>query len=88
MAVDDVAHRTVDQGKDETLLGRWAWIRRQGRQGHHLRIVSAYRPVDNLSPGTVYAQHGRYLHKNSCYTDKPRTAFYRDLSSKVAKWKL
>ena len=33
MAVDDVAHRVVLQGRDESGLGRWAWLKLQGRQG-------------------------------------------------------
>jgi hypothetical protein len=33
IATDDVAHRVTSQGKDPTGLGRWAWIRLQGRNG-------------------------------------------------------
>jgi hypothetical protein len=87
IAVDDIAHRVSDQGQDITGLGRWSWLRLKGKQGHHLRIVSAYRPVTGGSgPGTVHAQHERYLGLHD--RDKePRAAFYTDLMQEVATWK-
>jgi hypothetical protein len=63
MAIDDVAHRVVGQGQDLSGLGRWAWIRLEGKQKHYLRVVSAYGPVSGSGhgPSTVHAQHERYL---------------------------
>jgi hypothetical protein len=86
MATDDCSHRVVSQGSDPTGLGRWAWLRLEGKDGHHLRLASAYRPVDSIGPGTVYAQHERYF--ASQYRDvDPRQAFYDDLFDEVQKWK-
>ena len=33
MAANDVVHRIVSQGHNESGLGRWAWMKLQGRQG-------------------------------------------------------
>jgi hypothetical protein len=45
MAVDDIAHCTQShrtaQGKDQSKLGRWSRLQLEGKQGHHLRLVSA-----------------------------------------------
>ena len=87
MAVDDVSHRVISQGKDPTGLGRWSWIRMEGKQKHFLRIVSAYRPVDSLGTGAVHSQHERYFAKNDRGDDEPRQAFYDDLLLEVNRWK-
>ena len=39
------AHRHL--GLDQENLGRWTWARIEGRAGHWLRVVAAYRPVIN-----------------------------------------
>jgi hypothetical protein len=61
VATDDVVHRIVEQGRDTTGLGRWAWIKLQGRQGTTIRIVTVYRPCDSTGPETANQQHQRYL---------------------------
>jgi hypothetical protein len=86
MAVDDVSHRVVGQGQDATGLRRWAWIRLKGKQGHFLRVASAYRPVHGQGPGTVHSQHEHYLGQHD-RDEEPRTAFYTDLRQEVARWK-
>lgn len=88
MVVDDASHRIVGQGQDLAKLGRWAWLRFEGKQGHFLRVVSAYRPVENTSggPGTVHAQHERHLAQLDRLED-PREAFYTDLMAEIATWK-
>ena len=85
-AVDDCSHRVISQGSDPTGLGRWAWMRLEGKSNHHLRVISAYRPVDSTGPGTVYEQHLRYFTTKFRKTD-PRTAFYEDLYEEIIKWK-
>lgn len=88
IAVDDASHRLTSQGQDTTNLGRWAWLRFEGKQGHFLRVVSAYRPVTNNSPGpgTVQAQHERFFGKEG-RDEGPREAFYTDLMADVIAWK-
>jgi hypothetical protein len=87
MVLDDITHRVVAQGEDKSALGRWAWLRMEGRQGHHLRVVSAYRPVKSIGPGTVYSQHERYFQSQSIRHGDPRQIFYRDLLEEVNTWK-
>ena len=45
IAMKEIIPRLETSGKDPTNLGRWTWIKLQGRQGHITRIVCAYRPV-------------------------------------------
>jgi hypothetical protein len=87
VAADDIVHRIVEQGRDETGLGRWAWIKLQGRQGTMVRIVTVYRPCDSPGPETVNQQHQRYLttHKR---LEEPREALYQDLFEEIVAWKL
>jgi len=54
-SINKAAHRAVDKGADPTNLGRWCWTRFQGRNGHTLCILSAYRPNPPNGPFTVYA---------------------------------
>jgi hypothetical protein len=78
IATDAAAHRVIDQGVDSSGLGRWSWLRLEGKQNHFLRVVSAYRPVVATGPSTVHAQHERYLSLHDREED-PRSAFYTDL---------
>jgi hypothetical protein len=82
-------HRTriTEQGKDHSKLGRWSWLRLEGKQGHHLRVVSAYCPVESIGPGTVFSQHKRYLQRCSNQKEDPRQAIYTDLGNDIEKWK-
>ena len=73
----------VDGGKNPSGLGRWAWIRMLGKEGHYVRFISAYDPCDSGGSGLVYQQH-------SCaFTDKrlPRTAILEDLAALMTVWK-
>jgi hypothetical protein len=88
MAVDDIAHRVMGQGEDHSKLGRWAWLRLEGKQGHHLRVVSAYLlPVKSRGPGTVFSQHERYFQQCLQQDEDPRQAFYMDLCNEIEEWK-
>jgi hypothetical protein len=88
IAIDDCVHRVVSQGSDDTGLGRWAWLRLEGQRGHHLRVISAYRPTTNHSAGTgtVHAQQERYFTSKDRDIE-PRMAFYTDLFEAVDSWK-
>ncbi len=78
VATDDVVHRIVEQGRDTTGLGRWAWIKIQGPQGTTIRIVTVYRPCDSTGPETANQQHQRYLTQHN-RLEEPRDALYQDL---------
>jgi hypothetical protein len=41
VATRELAHRIISQGRDPTNLGRWVWIRIQGKEGHTVRIATA-----------------------------------------------
>jgi hypothetical protein len=87
IAVDDSSHRVTLQGRDESGLGRWAWLKLQGRQGVSTIVVTVYRPCDSNGPETVNQQHRRYLAKKK-RTEEPRTALYTDLFEEITAWKL
>jgi hypothetical protein len=73
-SINQAAHRVIDKGWDKTNLGRWTWTRYQGKNGHTLRIVVAYRPNPPQGPFSVYAQQNAFFHsiaRDIC----PRRAF-------------
>ena len=73
-------------GSDPTNLGRWTWAKIQGRNGHFLRVVSAYQPVKNTSEtGSSYQQQLRYFREQGVY-ECPRTLFVRDLKHQIQEW--
>jgi hypothetical protein len=85
LAADDVVHRIVKHGRDESGLGRWAWLKLQGRQGTRIRIISVYRPCDSDGPESVNQQQQRFLTKKKRLED-PREAIYADLFDEVSAW--
>ena len=87
IAVDDTSHRVILQGRDETGLGQWAWLKLQGRQGVTIIAVTVYRPCDSPGPSTVNQQHRRYFAKQK-RIEEPREALYTDLFTEITKWKL
>jgi len=52
-------YNVATSGVDMEGLGRWAWTRSiQGKEGHHMRVVVCYQPVENKKrPQLVYNQH-------------------------------
>jgi hypothetical protein len=42
--INDIAHRVVDKGRDNTNLGRWCWTTLRGKNCHTITIITAYRP--------------------------------------------
>jgi len=60
-SINDASHRVLERGVDTTGLGRWCYVRYQGRGGITTRVYSIYRPCKSEGPNTVYAQHTRYM---------------------------
>ena len=87
VASSEIKHRIIDQGKDPTGLGRWVWIRIQGKEGHTTRIASAYRPCESDGAGSVFRQHQRVLSATGDHRH-PLDAFCDDLSAEIINWKL
>ena len=87
--LNEASHRVTSSGADE--LGRWSWIRLQGRtrdKGHRdLVVISAYRP-NPPSDGhrTVWFQHKAHFSRTNRDAD-PREAFIKDLSAAVNSWR-
>ena len=49
------------KGSDPTKLGRWTWVRIEGKAGESTVFVSAYRPCESTNDtDTVWNQHVRY----------------------------
>ena len=64
VAVDEAVNRARKGGHDPTGLGRWVWMRFQGRNGHMTRVISIYRPCHgNNRAAFVHEQHVRYFPK-------------------------
>jgi hypothetical protein len=53
IVTDDAAHKVCEQGRDDTGLGRWTWVRLQGKDGVKVRILTAYQPVEGEGPETA-----------------------------------
>jgi hypothetical protein len=85
-SVNDGAARVVSHGQDGTGLGRWAWTQYQGKDGHSLRVVTAYRCNRSSShAGSVYNQQKAYLEAHDDDRN-PREAFWEDLAREIQPW--
>lgn len=78
--------RCKGKGVDDSGLGRWAWMRLQGKNGRIITMVSVYCPCrpSTPGPGTVYEQHRRAFGIND---KEPRTAFWEDLQAFLSREK-
>ena len=86
MATNEALPRVCAKGHDPERLGRWTWLRLQGKNNIYTRIVSAYQPVKNTSEiGSTYQQQLRYFRNQEIYTD-PLTLFDRDLLTEITLW--
>ena len=63
LVTDDLAHRVISTGRDPSGLGQWTWMRLKGPE-FNVQIISAYRPVHNTGPETVYSQHENIFIRN------------------------
>jgi hypothetical protein len=80
VAVDETATRSREAGKDPSGLGRWVWMRFQGRNNHITRVVSVYRPCRAAGKElSVWQQHVRYFRGVQEQDRNPRKAVYEDL---------
>ena len=75
-----------DMGSDPDNLGRWTWIRLQGRHNTFLRVVSAYKPCKNTSDtGSSYQQQLRYFRSQQEFRC-PRELFDIHLQHQLQEW--
>jgi endonuclease/exonuclease/phosphatase family metal-dependent hydrolase len=88
VAVDEAVNRAKNSGQDPTGLGRWVWMRFQGRNGHMTRVVSLYRPCKSTNrAASVYEQQVRYFKGKMELDRNPREALYEDLFVEATRWK-
>ena len=87
LAMGETRHRLCGRGEDSTGLGRWTWMRYQGRGDCHLRgLIGAYRPnPKGAGDQTVHAQHQKYLLQQKDPRD-PLVAFDQDLDKAIKQW--
>jgi hypothetical protein len=78
VATGEAKHRITCRGKDLSGLGRWVWIRITGKEGHHVRILTSYRPCQSGGASTVFQQHARGLAAKGDIRN-PRTAILQDV---------
>jgi hypothetical protein len=83
----ETKHRIVARGKDPTGMGRWAWMRMEGKDDHHVRLVCAYRPCQSGGASTVFQQHARAMATRDDYRN-PRTAILEDLVHETSSGRL
>ena len=84
---DEGVNRVINTGGDLSGLGRWAWVRLQGKAGRTIRIITAYRPCGAGGEGTVWEQHQRYF--GNQYPKRvidPREQFLTDLHTAIESW--
>ena len=84
VAVNSLAHKVFDRGRDPSGLGRWSSLDLQGKNGTKLRIYSTYRPVRSSSgPLSVLMQHNRYFWKKDHAEINPRERMLLDLGNDI-----
>ena len=86
VALQEAQPRVVEKGTDATGLGRWTWMRLQGRHNQFVRVISAYRPCKNEgSQGTVYSQQLSYW-ENKKNPECPLKLFDQQLEALIQSW--
>jgi hypothetical protein len=83
---DTLSYKIIENGKDK--LGRWTWMKLQGKNTRIVTIISAYRPVTSREPGSVFNQHLRRFQQTNLRDTtgsiaNPRSRFWSDLSATI-----
>ena len=82
-SLNQTVHRLDTPNSGSDAMGRWNWTFYRGRDAKSLIVISAYRPIKNISsPGSVYNQQLAHLVANSNLTD-PLVQFDSDLSELI-----
>ena len=80
LARDDISHRAIQSGYDDSGMGRWSYIRFRGKRKNVTRVMTCYCPVRSTAgPNTVYSQQLQILGRD------PIKAFWGDLEKEVHK---
>ena len=89
LAFGDLASRVSEIGIDERGLGRYAWMKFEGRQGHVARILSVYVPCcTSRGSGdlTVMSQQRRQL-EHMRIEGCPRNVLLENVHAKLLEWR-
>lgn len=90
-AIDQTVDYVAETGKDNSGLGRWAWVKFLGKEGHVARIISAYRPnrcSDRTKHDTVFNQQRAHWATVNDRKDKcPLQLFDEDLQQLLLAWR-
>jgi hypothetical protein len=46
----------AEAGKDPSGMGRWVWMQMEGKEGHHVRFMTACRPCQSGDAGCAFQQ--------------------------------
>ena len=86
-ATDQIGSQITEIGSDTTGLGRWCWVKFQGRN-LNTRVVTAYQPCkpNKLASSATYAQQKRYWMLHGC-SQCPRKLFRENLIQLLTEWK-
>ena len=83
LALGNAQPRVIQKEADKSGLGRWTWMRIQGRQGQATSVISAYRPCRNKSSrGSVHEQHQSHWDNKGRY-ECPIKIFDQDLKQLI-----
>ena len=77
-----VTGRIVERGSD--IMGRFAWIKMNGKNNKQVLIMSAYRVCKagtNIGPHTAHMQQVKYLLKKGITNPNPCQAILRDMQA-------
>ena len=89
MACAEDGRRAIEQGMDETGLGRWSWIRMVSSALKRITYVTAYRPCPNTvstaGETTSWMQQFEHYRKRGVKIPNPREKMLEDLRQFVFK---
>jgi hypothetical protein len=86
VAMMEAKHRVTDRGKDPSGMGRWAWLRMEGKAGHHMRFITTYRPCQSGGASSVFQQQARAMAAKQDFRN-PRSALLDDVITVMLEWK-
>eukprot|EP00957_Ditylum_brightwellii_P083130 6320468-Ditylum_brightwellii.AAC.1 len=81
--------RIINKNSNPSGLGRWSYVKIDGRDQRQVTVVTAYRPCLQHNPGnnTVTAQQIRIMRQNGVNKPKPRMAWIQDIKHHIDEWK-
>ena len=82
MAINTLAHKVEESGKDGSVLRRWGYTHFQGKKGRKLRIIILSWPAIFIGASSVCVQQLRHLIKKKDVRDLRKGLLY-DLKTEI-----